>query len=355
MSFEPTPKKLIETVTEEIFRESSVAAGKWRGAGRKFFVKGTSGYVDNLLPVNDLSVRQAVCAANERLGGTRPVELWDVGCANGRALYQLMRTVHQYENIDVIGKGWAGNESEFLKNAPVHGTFEKKGNAYLFTYKIADSSGNTANQSIEYSVGDIHKLESNSRPDVIMSMACIKYSHDPWKIFSNLCRLLRPNGQLYVGHLVSGTGSRASRQPIYDKNQREITPREYVDALVELNPGISAVSNEDFNRKVSNEENELVYNHPDFYARDVALNAYRQKLIESRKNAEGNEKAELDKELLRVSGNGFFNVSLNKGADSELFFGLLYVGKQYGEKTEYLFVPDKKEFERLLSKGFVAV
>lgn len=360
MEFTQVKIEDIEAITDRLYRESTtVVNGRWVGAGRSFFARGTPGYIDNILPVNGVGVRQALNNAHKRNAGKRKVELWDVGCANGNALCQLLKTMHQYEGIDLVARGFTGNVLEFLKNPPVKdGRFEREGDSYNFHYAIEDKKADqeSVEHCIKFKACDMHKLPIDSRPDVLMSVACVKYSHDPWRVFANMLRIVQPDGQVFIGHLLEGTGRRESRQPISDIEGNELSPKQYVQNFAKLNPGMTIVCNEDENRMVTDEKGKLVFNAQHFYANDKSLNSYREQLIEKREKAVSQEdKDKIDRDLLRVSPNGFFSTSIDKCGIDNLFFGLLYVGDQYGKKTQYLFVPDKAKFDEFVKNGYLPV
>ncbi len=361
--FSPVPQEELDRIAQQVFEQSRIVIGdQFVGAGRNYSDRGTPGYVDNLLDIEGVDVKRALREA-QKAHPDRQVQYWDVGCANGKAMVDMLRFAAHHLGIDVLGTGFAAIPKEFISNPPTKsGVFRPNGAFIYHMFTSTDRHGATEDVTARFRTGDIHRIQADiTRPDVVASMACIKYSHNPWHMFADLLRRVQPDGRVYIGHLVDGTGKVTSKSPIYTIDRKEITPRQYTDALMELNPGLQIVANEDTQRRVPNQDGQLVRNTQKFYAGDKALNAYRAKLVAQRRGARTPaEKASIDEKLKEVSGNGFFNVSVAKNGLDDVFFGLVYAGHQKdargGVHTRYLFVPDRAKFDKVVNqKGYVPV
>ncbi len=340
------------------------------GAGRRYFDRGTPGYKDNLIPIGGRRPVEAVKKIDD--GNNRVVDVLDVGCANGQPVVDLL-TYLTKKGFRSTATAIAGNKREFLENPPVDGIFYKTD---LFSYAegrlsthdlvfpIGMPDGTENGGRISYIEGDMHRVSADiGSYDVIMSMAAIKYTHDPLRVFANLMRSTNPEGYLFIGHLLNGVKTRTSRHPthnitIYDQDGKEMSPRELMDSLQECNPGYTFISNEDRSRRVRDQNGNWVLNEERFYAHDRQLNAYRESLIQEMKDAKtrGDESArsKASLELSRVSGNGFFNVSVKAGEERP-YIGLVYVGDNYGDGASYMFVPRRDDLRKLEKSGYVVV
>lgn len=373
--FPPTTQEEIKVGIEENFkktRETLDKEGKFVGAGRRYFQRGTPGYLDNLLPIGPgrvvEAVREIYLKNLERLGFSVPVSLLDVGGANGRAAYDVA-DYHGRHGIPMFTSVLSASRREYRENPPVNnGTFLEHTDAFSAPIKRLDGSETIA--FINYENGNMHDLPgltgergllylSQMLPhyDVIMSMAAIKYSHDPWKVFADALRILYPQGYLFVGHLQRGTGSKRSTHPVYDIDGNELAPRELIDRWQELNPDSTFRCNEDRNRMVKDHLEKSVFNDERFYT-EKKLSDYREQLIgtiqEAQKAGDMERRRRASLELGRLAGLGFLNVSVKKG-DEEPYIGLFYVGHNYANGASYVFVPDRDRFMKMQRDGYQAV
>ncbi len=195
---------------------------------------------------------------------------------------------------------------------------------------------------------------------MVMSMAALKYSHDPWRAFYEIMRSCYPNGYIFIGHLLRGTGSRESIHKVYNTRGQEMTPRQLIDFWQELDSDYVFECNEDQDRRIRNHRGDLVHNDERFYSKDKDLNAYRELLIRNIREAEKKGDRELKRsasdELRGVAGNGFLNVSVRIGNSRHFSTGLLYVGKNYSKGATYMFAPDiNLYYELVVNNGYTEV
>ncbi len=354
----PTRQEQIELGLERNYERAN--ARHFLGAGRRYFQRGSAGYFDNIIPVGGRRVVEAIKKIAESKGRSahKTVDVLDIGCANGKADFEVVDYCTR-KGIDVSATCISGNRREFLENPPTDGAFTRLNDT---TYRLEFPlmfDGKALHKEITYLEGDMHRLVREQAPkDVIVSVAAIKYSHDPWRVFSDALRTLNGGGYLFVAHLQRGTNSSRSNTLVYDINGIELTPRAFLDRIQELNPDYTVVCNEDAERRVVNHEGRLVYNNEVFYD-GKAMRNYRDGLVKELRGAEKagdkDRRRRASIELGRVSGHGFLNVSVKKGKEPP-YTGLLYAGHGYEKGASYLFVPDRAQFIRLQrDHGYLAV